>query len=112
MTRIQLACYGLIGTACILMALLVVQIQHSRILPGAYADQVLTRGTMTVMTARTDNTEESLFVLDNISQRLLIYRVTLLGRRGRIDLSDSVPLQQLFAGAPAGGGGAGGRRPR
>jgi len=122
MTRIQLACYGLIGSAFVLAALLVVQMESKRVLPTAQADQVITRGSITAMTARTSGAEESLFILDNVNQRLLVYQTVLQGARGQLNLVESIPLDRLFAGAGAGAqggnvrGGAGnvggGRRPR
>jgi hypothetical protein len=106
MSRIQLACYGLIGSAFVLAALLVVRMESKPFLPEASADQVITRGNLTIMTARTSAADESLFVLDNASQRLLIYQTRLQGNRGKIDFVDNISLKQLFGGA-AGAGGAG-----
>ena len=112
MSRIQFACYGLIGSAFVLAALLVVQMEGKRVLPEASADQVVARGALTIMTARTSAQDESLFVLDNVSQSLLIYQTKLAGNRGRIEFVDNISLKQLFAGAAAaGGGGGGGARP-
>ena len=117
MSRIQLACYGLIGSAFVLAALLVVQMESKRVLPEASADQVISRGNLTIMTARTSAQDESLFVLDNSSQRLLIYQTKLAGRGGKIDFVDNISLKQLFAsggaaGAPAPAGTGVRRRPR
>ncbi len=118
MSRIQLACYGLIGSAFVLAALLVVQMESKRVLPEASADQVISRANLTIMTARTSTQDESLFVLDNATQRLLIYQTKLQGAKGRIEFIDNISLKQMFAGgaaaAPGGRNNAAGvrRRPR
>lgn len=110
MTRTQMACYGLIASAFILSGLLVVKLQGVDLLPKAHADQLLTRANLTIMTARTRNDEESLFVMDNISQKLLIYKIRLVGRKGRLELARSMDLKQLFGGGGGADGGAGGGR--
>ena len=114
MNRTQIACYCLLASAFMLAGLLIVNVQRAQILPTAHADQVLAKGSLTIMTGRTGNSDESLFVLDNISQRLLIYRVKLTGRKGRIELARFVELDQLFSQtvAKGAGNGGGGRAPR
>ena len=102
MTRIQMACYGLMGSAFVIGALLVVQMENKHVLSTAQADQVVFKNNITAMTARTAQSEEGLFILDNASQRLLIYQTTLRGNAGEVNLVESIPLNQMFAG----GGGA------
>jgi hypothetical protein len=107
MRRIELACYALMACALVLAGLLVTRWQERSLLPQAQAEMVVTRDNFTAMTARTRNNEESLFVLENNSQRLLIYSLNLV--HNRIELAyDPIPLDQLFrtpAAAPAPRGG-------
>lgn len=72
MKPIAIACYSLIASAFVLAGLLIVQLDARM---EAQASMVIARDNFTVLTARTRNNEESLFVLDNAAQRLLIYRV-------------------------------------
>ncbi len=90
------------GSAFVLGALLVVQMENKHVLSTAQADQVVFKNNITAMTTRTSQSEESLFILDNSSQRLLVYQTVLQGARGQVNLVESIPLNQMFAG----GGGA------
>lgn len=76
MNRTQTACYALIASAFILAGLLIFQLgtQHQN---QANAGMVITEGSFSLMTARTRSNEESLFVLENNSATLLVYRVEL-----------------------------------
>ena len=93
MTRIQLACYCLIASAFVLAGLLLNG--SDSVLPEARGDMVLSKGNLTFLTTPTANDEEALFVLDNVSQRLLVYTVQ-LRRPGRVDLKGNYPLQPMF----------------
>lgn len=108
MNTTQSACYSLMASAFVLAAVLVVQLQQRSILPAAHAEQVINRGSITAMTALTRNGEESLFVLDNLSQKLLVYHTEIRGggaRKGEMTLVGSTDLAKLFeksGEAPAG----------
>ncbi len=105
MTTIEKACYGLIVSAFVMGGLLIVNLQD-RVTPQAQANLLLTQNSLTVMTAPTQPSQESLFVLDNISQKLLIYTLD-TGRR-RMGLQGSLDLAALFGNQGGGGGQAGG----
>jgi len=108
MTRIQLACCSLLASAFVLAALLVVRIDD-RFTTPAFGEEVITRDNFTLLTGRTEADEESLFIIDNTTQRLLIYRADVA--RKRIELAyDPINLSELFN--LAGNGNFGNRRRR
>ncbi len=93
MTRIETACYGLIASAFILAGLLLVQVSD---MPNtADASLVISRNNFTLLTAKTRSNEESLFIINNATDRLLIYRLDLA--RKRIELSGGADLGDLFS---------------
>jgi len=101
----QLACYALIASAFVLSGMLVAQLQLQ---PNqAEAGMVLKDNNFSVMTANTAEDEEALFVLDNTSQRVLIYSQDIV--RKRLELVGQANLAQMFGNAGGGGGGGGGR---
>lgn len=106
MNRIQLACLALTASAFVLAGLLLASLPNQH----ANAALVVSRDNITAMTARTQIDQDSVFIIENNSQRLLIYSLD-LGRR-RIELADAIDLNALFntGGGPAGGAGA--RQPR
>ena len=93
MNRIELACYSLIASAFILSALLIYNLQ-TRMDAQANAGVVLNRDNVTLLTARvrggTNKPDEALFVLSNLQQRIVVYRVDEkgFGPVGTIDLSN------------------------
>jgi len=98
----QYACYALIASALLLSGMLLAQISLQ---PNqAEAALVIKADNFTVLTARTADDEEALFILDNISQRILIYTQDIT--RKRIELVGSANLGQMFGGGGGGGGGA------
>ncbi len=98
MKRTELACYLLLASAFILGGLLVGELnRRGGILPQADAEMVLTRGNLTLMTAKTRKDEEALFVLDNYSQRMMIFTVDLGKKRMELALSP-ISLKKLFRG--------------
>lgn len=106
MKRMEVACWSLIASAFVLSGILCVMMD-GRALNRAEASQVISRDSYTLLTAKTRNNEEALFVLENTTQRLLVY--TLDVGKGRIDLAADVFVPDMFnaAGiAPAGGGGS------
>ena len=111
MSNIQMACYMLIGSAFILAGLLLVQLQ-GHITQSAQAELVISRQNFTVMTSPTKNDEEALFVLNNTTNRLLIYTTELRGNRGTLNLVANADMARLFQGQAGGEGGGGGRRQR
>ncbi len=108
MKRIETACYGLIASAFILAGLLIMQIGN---MPNtAEAGLVITRENFTLLTARTRSGEESLFVINNNNNRLLIYALNLTGNR--IELVGGADLGSLFNGGASGDNDADDRRRR
>ena len=95
MNRTELACYGLLVSAFLLAGMLVVQMQsRGPLSPTAEAEMSITRGDLSVMTARTKDNEEALFVMDNISQELHI--ITLDISKKRLERQDTRRLDKLF----------------
>ena len=111
MRRTELACYGLLASALLLAGMLIVQLQtHGSLTPEANAAMTLTRGDLTVMTARTKNKEEALFVMDNITQELHVFTLD-LGKK-RLKRNTTRRLDKIFGTtrrSVGGGGGGGGR---
>lgn len=102
MNRIQLACYGLTASAFVLAGLLLSALP-AHMEPSAEAALVVSRDNITAMTARTRDKEEALFVIENNSQRLLIFTLD-IGKR-RLERAHAQDLTQIFrSSAPAGGG--------
>ncbi|MEM9419815.1 MAG: hypothetical protein AAGA25_12315 [Planctomycetota bacterium] len=96
MNRIQTACYCLIASALVLSGLLVVQLSE-RVEPNsAEASLVIARENFTLMTAEVRNGEEALFVLDNTSGTLLVYRLEV--SRRSLQPAGGVRLDQIFSG--------------
>lgn len=106
MSPIQAACYSLLASSFLLAGMLVVRLGDGAD-STAYGAMVTTQQNVTIMTARTRDEEESLFVLDNPRGALLIYTPNV--RRNELNLVQAVPLNQIFAGGPGAGGGGGGR---
>ncbi len=74
--HLQLTCYALFASACVLTAALVVTASQKDILPAANAELVVNAGALQFLTATTEQeTVESLFVLDSTSGKLLIYKL-------------------------------------
>jgi len=96
MKRIEMACYALMASAFVLAGILAVELNNvGGVAQTAHADMTLTRSNLTVMTARTKNDEEALFVLDNFTQRLLIFKTDLTKKRLELAI-DPVSLPALF----------------
>jgi hypothetical protein len=100
MTRIETACFGLIASAFILAGMLIVQV--SAMPNTAEASMVITRDNFTLLTAKTRNKEESLFIINNATSRLLIYTLDLPGNR--IELSGGADLTDIFNSGSSSGG--------
>jgi len=113
MNGIQTACYCLVASAFLLAGMLVFSLS-GQLENRADAGLVISRETFTLMTAQTRDNEEALWVLDNRSGRILIYRLSLRGAgSGRLELAAGIDLNSpsLFGGAtaPGAGGQRGGR---
>jgi len=112
MKRFEVASLSLLASAFVLAGLLVVQMQNHSVLPSANAEMVLNRGNITLMTAQTRPNEEAVFVLENTTAKLLVYKVD-AGKK-RIDLAKTSDLGQWLrqaAGNRNSSGGTG-RSPR
>jgi len=114
MERMHTAHYLLLASAFVLAAMLVTRIQDHGVsfLPEARAAMVEKDGGLVMMTARTQDDEESLFVIDSSSQALLIYR-TRVGTTPRLELAQRVSLARLFRlpSGPAAGAARAPQRP-
>lgn len=111
MNRTEFACYALLVSAFLLGGMLIVQMQNNGPLTSsAHAEMVLTSGDMTIMTARTKDDEEALFVLDNVSQELHIYTLDLAKKRLR--RNETIRLGRLFGDRGGGRGNGRGRDAR
>ena len=95
MNRTRLACYSLLASAFVLASILLVRLD-THLTSSAFAGQSVTSGDFTVMTARTKNDDEALFVLDNINARLLIIKTDV--NRKRIRVVEIVNLQRELSG--------------
>lgn len=96
MNRTRLACYSLLASAFVLAGILLVRLD-THLTTAAFADQSVTSGDFTVMTARTKSDDEALFVLDNVHARLLIIKADV--NRKRLRVVEAVDLQrQLSSG--------------
>jgi len=94
MTRIQLACIVLLASAFVLTGVLISSVQNKQLLNTADANMVVTRGPITALTARTRDGEECLFVLENTTQVLLIYRTDVA--KNRVELVRALSLAEAF----------------
>ena len=107
MTHIETACYALIASAFVLGGILVFSL-GAQSGNQAYGDLVIARDNFSLMTTRTSNEEEALFVLDNTSGRLYVYTLD-VGRK-RLELAGGEDLTRVFQGAQNSDGGSGGAR--
>lgn len=99
MNRIQTACYCLIASAVVLSGILVVQLSE-RVEPNAAeAAMVIARENFTLLTAEVRSGEEALFVLDNTTGTLLVYRLEV--SRGSLQPAGGIRLAEIFDGGDA-----------
>ena len=95
MNRIQTACFMLLASAFVLSAILVVQLDKVTPANTADADQVIAQPqSFSLMTARTRGDDESLFVLDSTSGKLVIYKPN-IGRE-QLEVVRAIDLSQIF----------------
>lgn len=94
MNRIQTACYCLIASAVVLSGLLVMQLSE-RVEPNeAEAALVIARDNFTLLTAEVRNGEEALFILDNTTGTMLVYRLEV--SRGSLQPAGGIRLSEIF----------------
>ncbi len=93
MNRIQIACYALLGSA-ILLAALVLAAATGGVTPTAHAGQIVAAGGGAVLTARTDSDAETVFVLDDTADRIVILQTDT--ERGRIEVLQQLEVRSLF----------------
>lgn len=95
MNRIQTACFCLLASAFVLSAILVVRLDRVETENAAHADQVIAQpNSFSLMTARTRGADESLFVLDSASGKLVIYKPN-VGRQ-QLEVVRAFNLRELF----------------
>ncbi len=101
MNRTTLACSALAICAMLLSGLLVMNLSaHSSV---AQAGMTSNKGDFTVLTTRTRAGSESLFVIDNQADMLVVYDVELRGRGGRMEPFVKENLGKLFSFGRAAG---------
>lgn len=100
MNNTKFACIALLASAFVLAGFLLVQIDRNStgdlLSQEAQADQVIVQAQFSLMTARTSNGNESLFVLDNNRGVLLIYKPN-FGRKS-LDPVTTIQMKELFGG--------------
>lgn len=94
MTRIQAACLCLLASALVLAGLLIARVGD--LASPAYANMVTGKSDFQFLTARTEKGEDALFVLDNRSQKLVIYTTDVRGRNGTIRPVGGMNLAREF----------------
>ena len=90
----RLACYVLMASAFVLSGLLLSQ-SRGWLENKAEAALLVNRDDITLMTAQTRNGEESLFVLDNRTERLFVYRLDV--NRRQMAPAGVLSLAEMFA---------------
>ncbi|MBL4700414.1 MAG: hypothetical protein JKX85_04075 [Phycisphaeraceae bacterium] len=106
MNRTTQACYALLASAFVLAAILLIQLQSHDILSQAQASMVIHDTPVSAMTLKSRNGEEVLCILEDTSQRLLIYRTDLT--RNQLRLVQNVNLARIFGNIAASCGSTGG----
>ena len=106
MDRTKLACFGLLASAFVLAALLIVRLPA--VLPAAQAHMVDDKDRFSIMTAQTRAGQESLFVIDELNEKLMVYDLDSgrggAGVAGSLQLMGSpLDLGRIFGNATVGG---------
>lgn len=99
MGRIQVACYSLFASAFMLAGLLVIQVSD-RLETPAEGAMVVTQQHFTMLTAKTRDNEEALFLMDDNSGLLMVYKTEVA--RNRLSHVATVPIGRLFRGEDIG----------
>ncbi len=94
MNRIHTACCCLIASAVVLSGLLIIELTQRAQPNAAEASLVIARDNFTLLTAKVRANEEALFVLDNNTGTLLVYRLNV----GKSDLEPAggLRLDEIF----------------
>ncbi|MEM6459669.1 MAG: hypothetical protein AAF710_09805 [Planctomycetota bacterium] len=95
-----IACYALTASALVLSGMLLVTLSQRTGPAEADAAMVIARQNFTLMTAATRSGEESLFVLDNTTGTLLVYRLD-VGREQLVP-GGGIRLDDVFSGNAGG----------
>lgn len=97
MNRIQTASFCLLASAFVLAGILVLRLGAVSQENTAQADQVIAQpDSFSLMTARTRGDDESLFVLDSRTGRLIVYHPN-VGRE-RLEVVRAFDLSDIFGG--------------
>lgn len=96
MKALPLACWSLTASAVVLASLLAVGLSDRTTPNTAQAEMVIAREGFTILTAETRDGEESLFVLDNSSGTLIVYRLN-VGKE-QLEPAGALPLDAIFGG--------------
>lgn len=107
MNRTELACWAMIASAVVLAGLLIDRLNTPLIQP-AHADLLIAENGYSLMTTRTRDDEQALFVLDNFNEKLTIYTLDITGKQ--IEQVASEEVSRLFGTST--GDRRGGRVPR
>jgi hypothetical protein len=110
MNRTTLACYSLLASAFVLAAMLFIQLQNKSLVSEANASMVVNDSPVSAMTLRARNDDEVLCVLENTSQRLLIYNTDI--SRKQLRLVQNINLATYFGRIAAGNNSTGTRTSR
>ena len=92
MKRYTLACMCLIASAFVLTGMIVVQLSNR--LPQAQAGLVIKSGGLNMLTAKTAQDQESVFIIDSANNALLIYQTE--AGQGDLQLLHTEDLGRLF----------------
>lgn len=93
----------LTASAVVLAGLLASQLGSRPALPEAGATVLNEKGAYTFLSAAVSDDEEALFVIDNASSVLLVYRLS--NDNERMLLANGLPLNRMFAASADGDGG-------
>ncbi len=93
MKRIQLACCCLIASAMVLGGMILLR-GADHLESQAHASMIVTKGNVTLMSAKVDSDKEMIYVLDNQNAQLLGYLVD--ANRKRIELMATMDVQATF----------------
>jgi hypothetical protein len=106
MDRMKLSFFSLLASAFVLAGLLVVRMP--RVLPTAQATMVDDQDRFSLMTAITRTNQESLFVIDQANEKLLVYDMNPAGAGpntvGVLDFQTALDLRTAFNTGGGGGG--------
>lgn len=106
MKPVETACYALLASAFMLGGLLLANIPNV-FEREAKAEMVITEADFSVMTTKTRDGEESVFVTNNLTDRLLIYKLDIAKRQLVLVGNENLAAQFGLGGNRGIGGGSG-----